>query len=43
MIVLEQIENKEPVIKFVIEQLTNRREPVVKKAEKFLKKFKIDH
>jgi len=35
----DRIENKKPVLDFVKKQLKNRRAPVRKKAEKFLKKF----
>ena len=35
----ERIENKKPVLDFVKKQLNNRRIPVRRKAEKFLKKF----
>lgn len=37
----DKIENKKPVDGFVKKQLNNMRKPVVKKAEKFIKKYKI--
>ncbi len=36
-----QLENKDPVINFVISHLNNERNATRKKAENFLKKFKI--
>lgn len=38
----KQIENKKPVIELVKKQLENSRGGTVKKAEKFLKKYKIE-
>jgi hypothetical protein len=35
---IDKIENKKPVLEFVMEQLENKRSAVRKKAEKFLKK-----
>jgi hypothetical protein len=37
----DKIENKKPVEDFVKKQLKNTRKPVAKKAEKFIRKYKI--
>ncbi|MFH1353041.1 MAG: hypothetical protein ABIH68_05645 [bacterium] len=37
----EKIKNKKPVVNFMKKQLNNTRKSVVKKAEKFIKKYKI--
>ncbi len=37
----DQIDDKDAVVKFVKRQLKNTRKPVVKKAEKFLRKHKL--
>ena len=39
----DRIKNKRPVIDFIKRQLDNPRSAVAKKAEKFLKKYKIDN
>jgi hypothetical protein len=38
----DKIKNREPVVDFIKKQLNNTRAPVKKKAEKFLKKHRID-